>query len=194
MIERTLILIKPDGVKRGLVGEILSRFERAGLKIAGMKMVLADEAMVLKHYPTSRKEWVTKIGEKTLKAYQDYGTDPKKFLGTLDPDEIGKLICKWLVDYLTSGPVVAVVLEGPHAITAVRKIAGYTYPDAAVPGTIRGDYSIDSPDLANLKKRAGVNLMHASGNAEEGEFEINLWFTKSEIYSYKRADEEVMFG
>jgi nucleoside-diphosphate kinase len=193
-LEQTVVLVKPDGVKRGLVGEIISRFEKRGLKIIGMKMVWVDEAMVMKHYPTSRKEWVQGIGEKTLKAYQEYGTDPKEHLGTLDPYEIGLMVCKWLVEYLTSGPVVAMVLEGPHAIVAVRKIAGYTYPDTAIPGTIRGDYSIDSPDLANITKRSGMNLVHASGNAEEAKFEIELWFKKADLHKYKRADEAAMFG
>lgn len=194
LMERTVVLIKPDGVKRGLVGEIVSRFEKTGLKIVAMKMVWVDEEMVRKHYPTSRKEWVAKIGEKTLKAYEDYGTDPKEHLGTMEPYEIGLLICKWLVDYLASGPVVAMILSGPHAITAVRKIAGYTYPDAAVPGTIRGDYSVDPPDLANERKRSGHNLVHASGNAEEAKFEEELWFRKNEIHDYRRVDEEIMFG
>lgn len=193
-IERTIVLVKPDGVKRGLIGEITSRFEKRGLKVVGMKMVWVDEAMVRKHYPTTRKEWVSGIGDKTLKAYQDYGTDPKEHLGTMDPYEIGSLVCKWLVDYLTSGPVVAIVLEGPHAIVAVRKIAGYTYPDTAIPGTIRGDFSVDSPDLANMTKRSGMNLVHASGNAEEAKFEIELWFKKAELMDYKRSDEEIMFG
>lgn len=193
-MERTVVLVKPDGVKRGLVGEIVSRFEKVGLKIVAMKMVWVDEQMVLKHYPTSREDWVKKIGEKTLKAYEEYGKDPKEHLGTLEPFEIGKMVCKWLVDYLTSGPVVAMVLEGNHAITAVRKMCGYTYPDTAIPGTIRGDYSIDSPDLANEQKRSGKNLVHASGNAEEAKFEEELWFHKNEIHDYKRVDEELMFG
>lgn len=194
IVERTLVLVKPDGVKRALVGEIISRFEKRGLKIIGLKMVWIDEGMVRKHYPTTRKEWVGGIGDKTLKAYADYGTDPKEHLGTMDPYEIGLLVCKWLVDYLTSGPVVAIILEGPHAITAVRKIAGYTYPDTAIPGTIRGDFSIDSPDLANMTKRSGMNLVHASGNKEEAEFEIALWFKKEEIHKYIRTDEGAMFG
>ncbi len=193
-MERTVVLVKPDGVKRGLVGEIVARFEKMGLKIVGMKMVWVDDEMVMKHYPTSRTEWVKKVGEKTLKAYEEYGKDPKEHLGTLEPEEIGKMVCKWLVDYLTSGPVVAMVLEGNHAITAVRKMTGYTYPDTAIPGTIRGDFSIDSPDLANKKKRSGYNLVHASGNVEEAEFEIELWFHKNELHKYKRSDEEIMFG
>lgn len=193
-LEQTVVLVKPDGVKRGLIGEIISRFEKRGLKVVGMKMVWVDEGMVMKHYPTSRKEWVQGIGEKTLKAYKEYGTDPKEHLGTLNPYEIGLQVCKWLVDYLTSGPVVAMVIEGPHSIAAVRKIAGYTYPDTAIPGTIRGDYSIDSPDLANMTKRSGMNLIHASGNIEEAQFEIQLWFRKNEIHNYKRADEAAMFG
>jgi nucleoside-diphosphate kinase len=110
-MEHTVVLVKPDGVKRGLVGEIINRFEKAELKIVAMKMVWIDGEMVRKHYPTTRKEWVQKIGEKTLEAYQTYGKDVKEHLGTLEPEEIGKMVCDWLVDYLTSGPVVAMVIE-----------------------------------------------------------------------------------
>ena len=102
-------------------------------------------------------------------------------------------VCEWLVDYLTSGPVVAMVLQGPHAISVVRKIAGHTYPEEAQAGTIRGDYSIDSTDIANEKKRSTRNLVHASGNSEEAKFEEELWFHKNEIHSYKRSDEDVIF-
>jgi nucleoside-diphosphate kinase len=193
-MERTVVLVKPDGVKRGLVGEIISRFEKVGLKIVAMKMVWVDEAMVRKHYPTTREEWVKKVGEKTLEAYKNYGQDPGEKIGTADPREIGLKVCDWLVDYLTSGPVVAMVLEGPHAITVVRKMVGHTYPEAAAAGTIRGDYSVDSTDIANDHRRSARNLVHASGNAEEAAFEIELWFHKNEIHQYKRVDEDLIYG
>lgn len=191
-MDRTVVLVKPDGVIRGLVGDVVSRFERVGFKIVAMKMVWIDKEMVRKHYPTSRVDWVKKVGEKTLSAYEKYGKDPGEHLGTKDPKKIGEMVCEWLVDYMTSGPVVALLLEGNHAIEIVRKIVGYTYPDEAIPGTIRGDYSSDSPDLANLKKRPAKNIVHASGSKEEAEFEEKLWFKKEDIHSYKRIDEDIL--
>lgn len=193
-MERTVVLVKPDGVKRGLIGEIITRFERVGLKIVAMKMVWVDEDFAAKHYPISRAEWVKGIGEKTLKTYEEYGKDPGEEIGTKDPVTIGKMVAKWTLGFLSSGPVLAMVLEGVHAITNVRKIVGNTIPTFALPGTIRGDYSIDSPAVANETKRAVHNLIHASGNAEEAKFEEELWFHKNEIHEYKRVDEEVMFG
>lgn len=193
-MERTVVLIKPDGVKRGLVGEIISRFEKVGFKIVAIKMVWVDEELVRKHYPSEREEWLKKIGEKTLKAYEEYGKDPKEKLGTMDPLEIGKMINKWNIDYLTSGPVVAMIIEGNHAITVVRKMVGFTHPNLADAGTIRAEYSADSTDLANEQKRAARNLIHASGNSEEADYERQLWFKEKEIHNYKRADEGIIFG
>ena len=192
-MDRTLVLVKPDGVKRGISGEVIVRFERAGLKIVGMKMIHVDKELVAKHYPESRTELLKGIGEKTLKTYKEFGKDVAKELGTDDPLKIGKMVNKWNMDLLSSGPVIAMVLEGNHAVENVRRITGATLPNFAAPGTIRGDYSIDSPVLANERKRPVKNIIHASGNKEEAEYEIELWFTKKELYSYKRADEDVMF-
>jgi nucleoside-diphosphate kinase len=158
-----------------------------------MKMIWIDKTFAEKHYPMSRKELLIGMGEKTLKTYEKYGKDPKEELGTMDPYELGKMINNWNMEFLTSGPVVAILLEGIHAIDNVRMIAGNTLPVFAEPGTIRGDYSIDSPALANTKKRAVRNIMHASGNKEEAKYEEQLWFKNDEIYSYKRADEDIMF-
>jgi len=191
--ERTLVLVKPDGVKRGITGDIIHRFEKAGLKIAGMKMIWVDNELIARHYPMDREEFLIGMGKKTLETYEKYGKDPNEELGTMDPKEIGKMINKWNIDFLSSGPVVAMVLEGNHAIDNVRRIAGKTLPAFAEPGTIRGDYSVDSPALANEKKRSVHNIVHASGNMEEAKYEIELWFHENELYSYKRADEEVMF-
>lgn len=191
--ERTVVLVKPDGVMRGLIGEITSRFERAGLKIVAMKMVWADKDMAGKHYPDSRTELLTGMGKKTLATYEKYGRDPNEELGTKDPLEIGRMVNSWNMEFLTSGPVVALLLEGLHAIDNVRMIAGNTLPAFAEPGTIRGDYSVDSPALANAKKRAVRNLIHASGNAEEAKYETQLWFRNEDIHEYKRADEDAMF-
>lgn len=194
MQEKTVVLIKPDGVKRGIMGEIISRFEKSGLKIVAMKMVWVDKEMVQKHYPSSRIEFLKGMGEKTLATYEKFGKDSREELGTKDPVEIGRMINEWNIDFLRSGPVLAMLLQGAHAIESARMIAGPTLPVFAPSGTIRGDYSVDSPALANQKKRAVHNLVHASGNEEEAKYEEQLWFRKHEIHDYKRTDEDVMFG
>lgn len=191
-MEQTVVLIKPDGVKRGLVGEMLTRFEKTGLKIVALKMVWMEADLVAQHY-SDNEDFLRSMGEKTLKTYLEYGKDPGEELGTDDPLKIGQMIRKWNIEFLTSGPVVAILLEGIHAVSNVRMIVGPTLPVFAPPGTIRGDYSIDSPVLANQTGRAVKNLVHASGTPEEAEFERKLWFHEDEISSYKRADEEVMF-
>ena len=188
-----MVLIKPDGVKRGIIGEVISRFERAGLKIVALKMVWIDRKLAGKHYPNSRLELLKSMGEKTLETYKKYGLDPNESLGTMDPLEIGKMVNNWNMDFLTSGPVIALLLKGLHAIDNVRMMAGNTLPTFAQPGTIRGDYSIDSPALANSRKRAVHNIIHASGNPEEAKYEEELWFRQEDIHDYKRAEEDVMF-
>jgi nucleoside-diphosphate kinase len=193
IIERSLVLVKPDGVQRGLIGEIISRFEKAGLKIIGAKMIHVDKELVSKHYPDSRTELLENIGKKTLETYAKYGMDANEELGTMDPVALGKMVNSWNMEFLSSGPVMAMVLEGVHAIDSIRMIVGATLPVFAQPGTIRGDFSIDSPALANTKKRPVRNLVHASGNLEEAKYEIQLWFHENELYSYRRADEAIMF-
>jgi len=191
--ERSVVLVKPDGVKRGLVGEVITRFERMGLKVVALKMVWVEKSLAEQHYPESRKELMKAIGEKTLQTYEKYGRDPKEEFGNIDPQAIGEMVNKWNIEFITSGPVVAMLLEGAHAIDNIRMLTGNTLPTFAQPGTIRGDYSIDSPALANAKKRAVRNIVHASGNTEEAKYEEQLWFKNEEIYSYKRTDEDVMF-
>lgn len=193
-MERTLVLIKPDGVKRGLTGEIISRFEKVGLKIVACKMVWPDKEFIAKHYPVERVEWVRKIGEKKLEAYKEYGRDIKEVLGTEDAEKIGRQVCQWLVDYLTSGPVLSLLLEGHRAVTLAIKMTGYTLPDLANPGTIRGDYSLDASDLADSLKRPLYNLVHCSGSVEEAQYEEKLWFKPEEIFDYKQSGEEIMYG
>lgn len=192
-MEQTLVLIKPDGVKRALMGEIIGRFEKAGLKLVACKMVWVHKELVDKHYPNEREEFISGMGNKTLDNYKALGIDPIQHAGTDDPHKIGLLINAWNKELLTSGPVMAMVWEGNHAITNIRRIVGPTLPSMAQPGTIRGDFSVDSSALANEKKRAIKNLIHASGNPEEAELEIGLWFKPEEIHTYKRADEDVMF-
>lgn len=192
-IERTLVLIKPDAVKRGLVGRILGTFEEAGLKIVGLRMVRASREHVEAHYPNT-PDWIRGMGMKTLESYRDHGKDPIQEVGTDDPMAIGEIIKGWNIDYLTSGPVVAVALEGLHAIGVVRKLVGHTLPLNADPGSIRGRFSSDSPVVANALKRAIQNMIHASGNAAEAEHELRHWFGDAPLCEYPRADEHVILG
>jgi len=194
MIERTLILIKPDGVKRGLIGEITSRFEKlglkiTGLKITGLKMIHPDKDFAKKHYPVTEK-WYKKVGNNTLDDSKKYNISAKETMGTEDPIEIGKKVHRWTVDFLISNPVVALVVEGVHAIETVRKLAGTTVPNIAQPGTIRGDLATTSALYSNTKNRAIQNLVHTSGDKEEAEREISLWFSDSELFEYETVLEK----
>jgi nucleoside-diphosphate kinase len=191
-MEQTLVVLKPDAVARGLSGAIITRFEKVGLKIAAIKLVLATSDLADRHYPADREELWIGIGNKTLDNYRAMEMDPTVSLGTSDPHEIGKMVRVWLMDYMTAGPVLAIVLEGPHAVELVRKICGHTLPLLAAPGTIRGDYSFDSSYLANNAGRPIKNLIHASGIVPEAEYEIPLWFTEGEIHSYERVEEKAM--
>jgi len=191
-MERTFVMIKPDGVQRGLVGEVIRRFERAGLKIVALKMVWPSEELIEKNYP-STEEWFRKVGERSIKTFKENNMDIKEKFGTEDPIEIGKTIKKWIVRFMTSSPVVAMVIEGNKAVEHVRRLVGETDPLKAVPGSIRGDFSMDNVTLGNTMERPAVNIVHASGSVEEAEREIRLWFKEDEIFKYKRVDEEVFF-
>lgn len=190
--ERTLVLIKPDAVKRGLIGLICQRFEQVGLKIVACKMILPNREQLEGHFPKS-EAWVRGMGEKTLETYREYEIDPAEILGTTDPLAIGHKIKEWNFHYLSLGPVLVMVLQGVHAIDTVRKLIGHTLPYKAAPGTIRGDFSINAPDLANLVGSACKNIVHASGNHIEAEQEINNWFNAAELITWERTDEFVHF-
>lgn len=190
--EKTVVIIKPDGVKRGLVGEIIFRIERRGLKLISLEMIHASKEQIDEHYP-KEEEWIKGLGEKTLKNYRTYNFDAQKEIGTDNPLEIGKLVRKWLVDYMTSGPMVKMVVKGVHAIDMVRKLAGSTLPAEAEMGTIRGDFSVDSATAANRDKRSIHNILHASGSPKEAEHELGYWFAAEDIFDYKRAEEDIMF-
>lgn len=180
--ERSLILIKHDGVLRGLIGRIIQRIEDIGLKITAMKMLWADEKLAENHYFLD-KTWATNVYEKTKKTREAAG-EPFPFK---DAMEYGKLIQSWNKNFLKEGPVIAMVVEGPHAIEIIRKIVGSTEPRQANPGTIRGDFAmIESYALANDKERVLRNLIHASDSKENAEREISLWFSKSEIHKYSK--------
>jgi len=173
--ERSLVLVKPDGVARGLTGEILGRFERAGLVIERLKLTKATDELIDRHYPND-KVWLESVGNKTREAYQKEGLSLSASFGSEDPERIGRVVKSWLASYMTSGPIVAVVLKGNRAVENVRRLVGNTFPNQSAPGTIRGDFSVDSPDQANREGRSIRNLVHASGNTAEAEHEIALWF------------------
>jgi len=190
--EKTLVLVKPDGTKRGLIGEVVSRIEKKGLKIIAMEMVWPSKDQVDGNYLDDEK-WLNNVGEKTKATYEKYGFNPKKEIGTDDNKKIGKMVREWLLEYMTSGPIVKMVVKGVHAVDMMRKMVGNTMPALAEMGTIRGDFSVDSSIAANKGKRAVRNIVHASGTIEEAEREIAFWFSPEEIHDYKRAEEDIMF-
>lgn len=191
--EKTFTMIKPDGVMRGLMGEIIKRVEQRGLKIVALKMVHASKEHVDNFYPKD-DAWVTRLGEKGLKTFAEYGLDPKAYLGTADPKEIGAKVREGLIEFMCMGPVVPMVIEGIHAISVMRKIVGSTLPVFADPGTIRGDFSSDAPTAANIEQRSIFNLIHSSETKEEAAHEIMHWFAQDELWEYDRSDHVIMFG
>ena len=186
--EMTFCMVKPDGVTRGLIGEIIRRFEQRGLKVIAMEMIQPSHEEMDNHYPKDEK-WIRRVGQKTLSTYEKYGYDPIEELGTKDDLEIGTMVRGWLITFMISAPVVKMVVQGVHAIDMVRKLAGHTIPSMADVGTIRGDYSMESAVSANKSKRAIMNLVHASENPEEAEHEIAHWFKKEQIHAYKSSGE-----
>jgi nucleoside-diphosphate kinase len=187
-MEQTLVLIKPDGVQRGLVGRILNRFEEVGLKIVAMKMVHPVREDVDKHYALT-EEWMRAVYEKAKAKYEANG-QPFEF-----PDHIayGTAIKNGLVDFLISAPIIAMVLEGEKAVSLVRKLVGATEPASSAPGTIRGDFSHDTYSLSNEHNRPLRNLIHASGNPEESAYEIPLWFSEVELHKYEHVNDRVQY-
>ena len=187
MIEKTLLLIKPDAVQRALIGEIISKFEKAGFKIIGMKMVYASKELAGKHYAND-ESWLKSVGEKAIKSAAAKGQEIEK-----DPLKIGQRIRQQLMDFISMSPSVALVLEGHEVIQKVRTLVGDTSPLKAMPGTIRGDYSFDSYGLADAYGRPIQNLIHASDSKENAEREIAIRFDKEEIHPYQRIDESLLY-
>jgi len=186
-LERTLVLLKPDTVQRNLIGEVVSRFERVGLKIIAMKFLLPTREQAKKHYVKSEEE-VIALGQRSLDAKRKKGIEVN-----FDPKEFGTLISDRLIEYLSHSPVVALVLEGNSAIAIVRKLLGATEPLSSDVGTIRGDYTIDSYDLADEGERAVRNLVHASANQVDVDYEIPVWFDESEIFHYNNVRDAVLY-
>jgi nucleoside-diphosphate kinase len=187
--ERTLVIIKPDGVQRMLVGDIIHRLERIGLKIVASKMLVATPAQIEAHY-TLDPEWRMKTGVKSIKGYTDKGLKPP----STDPMKVVAIVLKNLIKYMSSGPVIAMVWEGAHAVEIVRKLVGSTEPLSSDVGTIRGDYMLDSYRLSDHNERAIYNLIHASGSAKEANDEIKHWFKENEVVDYNIILEKVIYG
>jgi len=186
--EQTLVIVKPDGVQRSLIGEIIRRFEQAGLKLAAMKMVLPTAEHIEQHY-TLDPNWRTVTGEKTIKSYKEKGLIPPSD----DPLVITAKILANLKKYMTSGPVVAMVWQGAHAVKIVRKITGGTEPLTSDVGTIRGDFVLDSYQISDADGRAVRNLIHASGSTEEAVMEIKHWFAPQEVHKYQLIQEKILY-
>lgn len=186
--ERTLVIIKPDGVQRALVGEIIKRFEQVGLKLVGLKTVIAEPEHIEKHY-TLDPEWRRVTGEKAIKSYKEKGIAPP----SEDPFEITEAILICLKDYMTSGPIICMVWQGANVVKIVRKITGNTEPLSSDVGTIRGDYVLDSYQMADGDKRAVRNLIHASSSVDEAKDEIVHWFKPEEIIEYNLVQEQIIY-
>ncbi|MBA3758295.1 nucleoside-diphosphate kinase [Candidatus Saccharibacteria bacterium] len=182
-MERTLILLKPDTVQRTIVGEITTRFERAGLKLIGMKMMIPEMELLKKHYPD---DLIPIVGNKTKTDWDSYGIEYSESI-----EDIGKMIVEATREFMQSAPVVAMVLEGGHAVEIVRKMVGSTGPKDSAPGTIRGDYAHLSLGRASLQKKGAANIIHASGSVEEAKNEIAMWFDKSELFEYTTVHEHL---
>ena len=182
MKDRTLVLIQRDAIARGLVGEIISRFEKPGLKLTAMKTVWPTREMAEKHYRAT-DEQIIGMGNKTMQAMRENGREKeiKKVFGNNDPKEVGTQILEYLREYLTKGMLIAMILEGENAIEKGRKLAGYTDPAKAEKGTIRGDFGADSIAKANMEKRKVENLIHTADSPKSAEIEILVWFKKDEI-------------
>ena len=188
-IERTLIIVKPDGVKRCLTGDIMTRLERVGLKLVGLKMKHSSPDIIREHYLVD-PEWKTKVGQKTFDIYEKKGdTFPYE-----SKEKAADQILNNLVNFMTAGPVIAAVFEGAHSIELVRKLVGGTEPLSSDVGTIRGDYVMDSYKMADDGGRAIRNIIHASSSVKEAEKEIDIWFDKNELCNYSTVHEKILYG
>ncbi len=185
--ERTLVLIKPDGVQRSLIGEVIRRVERTGLKIVGLKLVMPDRERAVEHYGKT-EEWYEEKGATLIGGLKERGEEPVK-----SAVEYGKDIIETVIRYITSGPIVAMVVEGAHAVEVVKKLAGPTEPAKSDVGTIRGDLTIDSYLTANLDGRAVRNVVHCTDAPGEAKREIGIWFDTHELLNYRLVQEAILY-
>ena len=184
--ERTLLIIKPDAVKRGLIGTIIETFEKTGLKLMAAKMVRPEADVIKNHYPGNDPKWITEMGNKTIASFKQAGADVQKIMGTTDPLKLGKHIYDRLIKYWQEGPIVVMVFEGPNAVVIARKLRGHTVPALAEPGTLHATYSYDSSTLSFSLDRVVKTFIHASGSVEEAEREIHYWFKDVKFENYQR--------
>ena len=186
--EKSLVIFKPDILQRQIVGEIISRFERKGFKIVAMKMLIPSRELVGNHYE-DKEEYLIQMGDKTKKGAIERGEDVSKW------DSLGR--GKWIresnINYLTCGPVIAIVLQGFGVIAGVRKMLGSTSPADGDVGTIRADFSLDSFALADEQGRVTRSMVHASDSVESAQREIGLWFNPTEISEYETAAEKIFY-
>jgi nucleoside-diphosphate kinase len=185
--ERTFVILKPDAVQRGLMGDIITRFEKVGLKMVALKMIMATEQQCWDHY-NKDEAWFLKKGANIIKNREDLGMPIEK-----DALEYGKDIIRALVKFMTAGPIVPMIFEGNQAMGIVKKIVGGTEPLTSEVGTIRGDYTLDSYELSSYDDRAVRNLIHCSDMVEEAEREIKIWFSEAEILSYRLVSEGIIY-
>jgi nucleoside-diphosphate kinase len=185
--ERTFVILKPDTVQRSLIGEVIKRFERTGLKCTAMKMFMADEARLLAHY-NKDDAWFLKKGSRIVEDLQAQGRPVEK-----EAIEYGKDIIRTIVHYMEAAPVVAMVWEGNASVAVVTKLVGTTEPTTSDVGTIRGDFTVDSYSHSSYENRSVRNLIHCSESPEEAEREIALWFTEDEIMKYTTAQDRIMY-
>jgi len=188
--ERTLVIIKPDGVQRTLIGEIIKRYERTGLKLLAMKMAIASEELATRHYyEVGGDAWITEVGRKASAAYEKKGM--KSPYATFEDN--GWAILKSNAKYLSAGPIIVMVWQGNRAVELVRKLTGGTEPVGADVGTIRSDFTLDSYQMADVDGRSIRNLIHASGSTDEAEKEIKIWFKDDEILKYTLIVEKMLY-
>jgi len=185
--ERSLVILKPDAVQRTLIGDIINRIEKTGLKLSAMKFVNAEEDKLWKHYDKDDK-WFTDKGKVAVKNRKDAGMPVDK-----EAVEYGKDIIRAVISFMTCGPVVIMVWEGHKAIDVIKKIVGGTEPATSDVGTIRGDFTIDSYELANSGERAVRNLVHCSDEPTEAEKEVSVWFTEEEIIKYRLVSDAILY-
>ena len=188
--EKTLVIIKPDGVQRSLIGEIIRRYERTGLKLIALKFALPTEELATRHYyEVGGDEWIEAVGKKARAAYEKKGLQsPYK-----TNKDNGWAVLKANAKYLSSGPVVAMIWQGNQAVELVRKITGGTEPLTSDVGTIRGDFTLDSYAMADLDQRSVRNLIHASGTVAEAVKEITIWFKPEEVLRYNQIQERILY-
>ncbi len=185
--ERTFVILKPDTIQRSLMGDVIRRFEQTGLKCTAMKMFVADEDRLFKHY-NKDEAWFLKKGNGIIENLTSQGKPVEK-----DALEYGKDIIRANAKYMSAAPVVAMIWEGNQAVGVIKKIVGSTEPATSDVGTIRGDFTIDSYAHSAYEDRAVRNLIHCSDAPEEAEREIALWMNESDIMEYVTAQERIMY-